>query len=231
MLIAYATAPGGMAADDAGRNGVYTKHLLQVMARPGLSIEQVFKQVRSGVVAETAGRQMPWESSSLLGDVVFVPSPADVPTVSGPSQAPPGSAMPPRAEGPPPSPSPSAPPPPPIVSVVSHNVSAAAKPSEDVGSTTPMASASPGRSAQSYTLIRRIYCEDIGSGVIRSTIDLMVTSYRSCEEAKNVLLDLEQHKDHCRFPKDDPSFVDDTARESPYKAKAWVGTASCNLPS
>jgi len=34
---------------------------------PGLSIEQVFKQVRSGVVTETSGHQTPWESSSLLG--------------------------------------------------------------------------------------------------------------------------------------------------------------------
>ena len=29
MLIAYATSPGGMAADGAGENGVYTKYLLQ----------------------------------------------------------------------------------------------------------------------------------------------------------------------------------------------------------
>ena len=58
-LIAYATAPGGMAADGAGENGVYTKHLLQTMALPGLSIEQVFKQVRHGVVAETEGKQTP----------------------------------------------------------------------------------------------------------------------------------------------------------------------------
>ena len=55
MLIAYATSPGGMAADGAGENGVYTKYLLQTMALPGLSIEQVFKQVRYGVVAETEG--------------------------------------------------------------------------------------------------------------------------------------------------------------------------------
>ena len=78
MLIAYATSPGGMAADGAGENGVYTKYLLQTMALPGLSIEQVFKQVRYGVVAETEGKQTPWESSSLLGDFAFMPAQADL---------------------------------------------------------------------------------------------------------------------------------------------------------
>ncbi len=78
MLIAYATSPGGMAADGAGENGVYTKYLLQAMALPGLSIEQVFKQVRYGVVTETEGKQTPWESSSLLGDFAFMPAQADL---------------------------------------------------------------------------------------------------------------------------------------------------------
>src|SRR5262249_11567899 len=50
MLIAYATAPGGVAADGAGEHGVYTHHLLEAMRVPGLSIEHVFKQVRAQVV-------------------------------------------------------------------------------------------------------------------------------------------------------------------------------------
>ena len=79
MLIAYATAPGGRAADGTGgENGVYTKYLLQAMTVPGLSIEQVFKQVRYGVVAETGGKQTPWESSSLLGDFAFMPAHANI---------------------------------------------------------------------------------------------------------------------------------------------------------
>lgn len=74
MLIAYATAPGKVAADGYGRNGTYTKHLLQSMTTPGLSIERVFKQVRLAVIEETGGQQTPWESSSLTGDFYFVPS-------------------------------------------------------------------------------------------------------------------------------------------------------------
>jgi len=78
MLIAYATAPGGTVADGAaGEHSVYTKHLLQALMIPGLSIQQVLKQVRSGVVTETGGKQTPWESSSLQADVVFMPAPAD----------------------------------------------------------------------------------------------------------------------------------------------------------
>jgi len=73
-LIAYATAPGSTAADGSGRNGVYTSHLLQNMSLPGLPIEQVFKNVRLGVMKETANKQTPWESSSLTGHVTFIPA-------------------------------------------------------------------------------------------------------------------------------------------------------------
>jgi len=94
-----------------------------------------------------------------------------------------------------------------------------------------MASPLPPRAAPSYTLIRRIYCEDTGSGVIQSSMDVMVTSYVSCAEAHKVLRDLEQQKDNCRFPKEDLSVVDTTARESSRKAKEWIATPSCPLPS
>jgi uncharacterized caspase-like protein len=70
-LIAYATAPGGVALDGKGRNGVYTKHLLRYITAPDWTVEQMFKQVRIAVVRETRGKQTPWESSSLLGDFYF----------------------------------------------------------------------------------------------------------------------------------------------------------------
>jgi len=75
-LVAYATSPGSVAADGSGRNGVYTSNLLKRMKEPGLTIEQVFKQVRIGVVDDTGGAQTPWESSSLTGDFYFVGPPA-----------------------------------------------------------------------------------------------------------------------------------------------------------
>ena len=73
-LIAYATAPGEAAADGPERNGIFTKHLIQHMMEPNLTIEQVLKRVRIDVARQTNGRQIPWESSSLMGDFYFNPS-------------------------------------------------------------------------------------------------------------------------------------------------------------
>ncbi|MCJ8270162.1 MAG: caspase family protein, partial [Psychrosphaera sp.] len=69
--LAYATAPGDVAADGGGRNGIYTKNLLNHLEKPGLSIETLFKKVRQDVMKETNDRQVPWESSSLLGEFYF----------------------------------------------------------------------------------------------------------------------------------------------------------------
>ena len=71
-LVEFATAPGDIALDGGeAAHSLYTKHLLQHIAVSGLPVEQVFKRVRIAVARETNGRQMPWESSSLLGDFCF----------------------------------------------------------------------------------------------------------------------------------------------------------------
>jgi formylglycine-generating enzyme required for sulfatase activity len=72
-LIVYATAPGSVAADGDGRNGVFTQNLLANLNTPGLPVAQMMMKVRVGVERETDGKQMPWESSSLKGDFYFVP--------------------------------------------------------------------------------------------------------------------------------------------------------------
>ncbi|MBI5519350.1 MAG: caspase family protein [Desulfovibrio sp.] len=66
-LVAYATAPNSVASDGSGKNGLYTKYLLDNLATPGIPIEEVFKRVRIGVMMETGKKQVPWESSSLAG--------------------------------------------------------------------------------------------------------------------------------------------------------------------
>ena len=73
--IAFATAPGSVASDGEGQNGLYTQHLLQSMRKPGVKIEDVFKNVRASVRRDSQGKQIPWESTSLEGDFVFVPQP------------------------------------------------------------------------------------------------------------------------------------------------------------
>lgn len=74
-LIAFSTAPGSVAADGSGTNGLYTQHLLNAINEPGAKIEDVFKRVRKLVRQDTESKQIPWESTSLEGDFVFVPLP------------------------------------------------------------------------------------------------------------------------------------------------------------
>mgnify|MGYP001819987242 CR=1 FL=1 len=70
-LIAYATAPGEIAADGPDRNGIFTKYLIKHIVVPNLPIELVLKQARIDVARATGGRQIPWESSSLMGNFYF----------------------------------------------------------------------------------------------------------------------------------------------------------------
>jgi uncharacterized caspase-like protein len=72
-LVAFATAPGKMASDGGGKNGLYTGHLLRHLGAPDTSIEDVFKLVRVGVLEESGGQQMPWENTSLTASLVMAP--------------------------------------------------------------------------------------------------------------------------------------------------------------
>jgi hypothetical protein len=72
-FISYATAPGDVAADGEGDNGLFTAKLLEHMKTPGLKLEEVFKRVRSDVQRESNDKQVPWDSSSVTGDFFFVP--------------------------------------------------------------------------------------------------------------------------------------------------------------
>jgi formylglycine-generating enzyme required for sulfatase activity len=71
--ISYSTGPGQVALDGDGRNSPFAASLLHYMKEPGLTIEQVFKNVRHKLGQETAGKQVPWELSSLEGDFYFTP--------------------------------------------------------------------------------------------------------------------------------------------------------------
>jgi uncharacterized caspase-like protein len=90
-LVAYATAPGKVASDGSGSNGLYTQELLKAMNEPGLPVEQVFKRVRATVTQASQGGQVPWESSSLIGEFYFRDGPANqqpAPAVLAPPPAP-----------------------------------------------------------------------------------------------------------------------------------------------
>src|SRR5450631_3701585 len=71
-LISYATRPGSVAHDGAGRNGIYTTQLLhQIKDSADLPIEVVLKRVVTGVKQESSGQQEPWYEGSLEGDFCF----------------------------------------------------------------------------------------------------------------------------------------------------------------
>ena len=73
-LVVFSTAPGSVSIDNAMHgNSVFTKHLLAYLNTPGLPVEKLFKQVRSAVAQETRQQQVPWESSSLMGEFCFRP--------------------------------------------------------------------------------------------------------------------------------------------------------------
>jgi len=63
-IIAYATAPGSVAADGEGRNGVYTKHLLKSLTTADLDVQDIFRDAGMGVMKETGDKQIPWTSST-----------------------------------------------------------------------------------------------------------------------------------------------------------------------
>ena len=70
-FVAFATSPGNIALDGTGRNSPYTKNLAKAILKGGLTLEQIFKEVRRNVISETNSQQVPWENSSLLGDFYF----------------------------------------------------------------------------------------------------------------------------------------------------------------
>jgi uncharacterized caspase-like protein len=68
-LIAFSTAPGAVALDGKGANSPFTRALARHMRTPGLEVRQMLTRVRADVAAETQSRQIPWDNSSLLGEV------------------------------------------------------------------------------------------------------------------------------------------------------------------
>ena len=70
-FIAYATAPGSVAADGTVENGLYTQELLKALRVPGLKIEELFKLIRNNVYELSNQQQVPWDNSSIFGDFYF----------------------------------------------------------------------------------------------------------------------------------------------------------------
>ncbi len=71
-FIAFATAPGSVAADGGSTgNGLYTSQLAKHISQPNSTIEEVFKKTRTDVYNISNKEQVPWENSSIFGDFYF----------------------------------------------------------------------------------------------------------------------------------------------------------------
>ncbi|MCX7150199.1 MAG: caspase family protein [Rhodocyclales bacterium] len=68
-LLAYATSPGNVASDGEGANGLYTENLVRELGKRNTRIEDALKRVRLNVRLASQGEQIPWETTSLEGDV------------------------------------------------------------------------------------------------------------------------------------------------------------------
>ncbi len=70
-FIAFCTGPSAVAMDGKGRNSPYTAALLKYIAVLSAPAERVFKNVRKDPIRSTAGKQVPWDTSSLASAFYF----------------------------------------------------------------------------------------------------------------------------------------------------------------
>ncbi len=70
-----ATAPGQVALDGTGENSPFSAALARHIGTPGLEVQQMLTRVRAEVVASTKNAQVPWSTTSLLGEVYLVGRP------------------------------------------------------------------------------------------------------------------------------------------------------------
>lgn len=75
-LVIYATAPGSVAAEGRGRNGIFTRALLGHIKTPGMDVELMLKRVRKDFIEVTGNTQIPRSSSSLTEDFYFIEKPS-----------------------------------------------------------------------------------------------------------------------------------------------------------
>jgi antitoxin component YwqK of YwqJK toxin-antitoxin module len=71
-LIAFSTDHGQTAADGDGGNSLYSQALAEKLLEENVSIEQVFKNVRTEVLKLSGNTQSPVEESKLTGDVFYL---------------------------------------------------------------------------------------------------------------------------------------------------------------
>src|SRR5262245_54950616 len=72
VIVAYAARDGQVALDgQPGENSPYARALVKYLGEAGLELGNLFRKVRDAVLAETGGKQRPYEYGSLTGHQLF----------------------------------------------------------------------------------------------------------------------------------------------------------------
>ena len=71
-IIAFSTEAGNTASDGQGENSVYCESLCRNMLLPNISLDQLFRNVRSDVLNATQDQQRPIEASQLTGQTYYL---------------------------------------------------------------------------------------------------------------------------------------------------------------
>ncbi len=70
-LVLYATEPGKVASDGAGRNGLFTESLLKQIKKPNVEYDQMVKALSADVWQKSNKQQLPWKEGNSLSDFYF----------------------------------------------------------------------------------------------------------------------------------------------------------------
>ncbi|MEL7480938.1 MAG: caspase family protein, partial [Pseudomonadota bacterium] len=72
LFIAYAAAPGQVAYEgERGESSFFSSALVDLIKEPGISVESLFRRVRTRVEIETNNKQRPWTESGLSGEADY----------------------------------------------------------------------------------------------------------------------------------------------------------------
>lgn len=71
VAVGFATAPGRAVLDSGAEHGAYASALAGLLPQPGLSVMDLLQAVRQEVSEATAGKQTPWDQSSLRDKIVL----------------------------------------------------------------------------------------------------------------------------------------------------------------
>jgi len=75
LFYLFASAPGTVAQDGKGRNGVFTQELLKYLGQAGLTMPDLYEAVSNGVLVATDNKQEVYHEGDMLARFSLVPSP------------------------------------------------------------------------------------------------------------------------------------------------------------